>query len=33
MTHSAHICTNLKDLNYEEIIGSFYDKELQKTKL
>ena len=24
---------NLKDLNYEEIIGSFYDKELQKTKL
>ena len=27
-------CTyNLKDLNGEEIIGSFYDKELQKTKL
>ena len=27
-------CTyNLKDLNDEEIIGSFYDKELQKTKL
>ena len=26
-------CTyNLKDLNDEEIIGSFYDKELQKTK-
>ena len=24
---------NLKDLNEEEIIGSFYDKELQKTKL
>ena len=24
---------NLKDLNNEEIIGSFYDKELQKTKL
>ena len=24
---------NLKDLNGEEIIGSFYDKELQKTKL
>ena len=24
---------NLKDLNDEEIIGSFYDKELQKTKL
>ena len=24
---------NLKDLNYEEIIGSFYDRELQKTKL
>ena len=23
---------NLKDLNDEEIIGSFYDKELQKTK-
>ena len=23
---------NLKDLNVEEIIGSFYDKELQKTK-
>ena len=23
---------NLKDLNNEEIIGSFYDKELQKTK-
>ena len=23
---------NLKDLNHEEIIGSFYDKELQKTK-
>ena len=23
---------NLKDLNGEEIIGSFYDKELQKTK-
>ena len=27
-------CTyNLKDLNDEEIIGSFYDQELQKTKL
>ena len=27
-------CTyNLKDLNDEEIIGSFYDRELQKTKL
>ena len=26
-------CTyNLKDLNDEEIIGSFYDRELQKTK-
>ena len=24
---------NLKDLNGEKIIGSFYDKELQKTKL
>ena len=24
---------NLKNLNDEEIIGSFYDKELQKTKL
>ena len=24
---------NLKDLNDEEIIVSFYDKELQKTKL
>ena len=24
---------NLKDLNGEEIIGSFYDRELQKTKL
>ena len=24
---------NLKDLNDEEIIGSFYDQELQKTKL
>ena len=24
---------NLKDLNSEEIIGSFYDRELQKTKL
>ena len=24
---------NLKDINDEEIIGSFYDKELQKTKL
>ena len=24
---------NLKDLNGEEILGSFYDKELQKTKL
>ena len=24
---------NLKDLNEEEIIGSFYDRELQKTKL
>ena len=24
---------NLKDLDDEEIIGSFYDRELQKTKL
>ena len=24
---------NLKDLNGEEIIGSFYDRELQKTEL
>ena len=24
---------NLKDLNDEEILGSFYDRELQKTKL
>ena len=24
---------NLKDLNYEEIIGSFYDRELQKSIL
>ena len=24
---------NLKDLNDEEITGSFYDRELQKTKL
>ena len=24
---------NIKDLNSENIIGSFYDKELQKTKL
>ena len=24
---------NLKDLNNEEIIGSFYDRELQNTKL
>ena len=24
---------NLKDLNDEKIIGSFYDKELQKTEL
>ena len=24
---------NLKDLNDEEIIGSFYNRELQKTKL
>ena len=24
---------NIKDLNEEEIIGSFYDRELQKTKL
>ena len=24
---------NLKDLNSEEILGSFYDRELQKTKL
>ena len=24
---------NLKDLNGKEIIGSFYDRELQKTKL
>ena len=28
-----HITYNLKDLNGEEIIGSFYDRELQKTKL
>ena len=24
---------NIKDLNDEEIIGSFYDRELRKTKL
>ena len=24
---------SLKDLNGEEILGSFYDRELQKTKL
>ena len=24
---------NLKDLKGEEVIGSFYDRELQKTKL
>ena len=24
---------NLKDLNGEEVLGSFYDRELQKTKL
>ena len=28
-----HIRIILKDLNDEEIIGSFYDRELQKTKL
>ena len=28
-----HIRIILKDLNDEEIIGSFYDSELQKTKL
>ena len=28
-----HIRIILKDLNNEEIIGSFYDKELQTTKL
>ena len=27
-----HIRIILKDLNDEEIIGSFYDRELQKTK-
>ena len=29
----CHIRNNLKDLNDEEIIGSFYDKELQKSIL
>ena len=28
-----HIHIILKDLNDEEIIGSFYDRELQKTRL
>ena len=28
-----HIRIILKDLNDEEIIGSFYNRELQKTKL
>ena len=28
----CHMRNNLKDLNDEEIIGSFYDKELQKAK-
>ena len=28
----CHIRIISKDLNDEEIIGSFYDKELQKTK-
>ena len=28
-----HIRINIKDLNDEEIIGSFYDRELQKAKL
>ena len=33
-TNDTVPCTyNLKDLNEEEIIGSFYDRELQKTKL
>ena len=28
-----HIRIIIKDLNDEKIIGSFYDRELQKTKL
>ena len=32
INHTVPYTYNLKDLNDEEIIGSFYDKELQKTK-
>ena len=33
INHTVPYTYNLKDLNGEEIIGSFYDRELQKTKL
>ena len=33
MNNTVLYTYNIKDLNDEEIIGSFYDKELQKTKL
>ena len=33
VNHTVRYTYNLKDLNDEEIIGSFYDRELQKTKL
>ena len=33
INHTVTYTYNLKDLNDEEIIGSFYDQELQKTKL
>ena len=33
MTDTVPYTYNLKDLNDEKNIGSFYDKELQKTKL
>ena len=33
INHTVPYTYNIKDLNDEEIIGSFYDRELQKTKL
>ena len=33
INHTVPYTYDLKDLNDEEIIGSFYDQELQKTKL
>ena len=33
ITDTVPYTYNIKDLNDEEIIGSFYDRELQKTKL